>query len=270
MRPASFSSIAIAAVLSAALSSAAAAQEVMARGYYNHIESRVSTFIPGVTSVDQVDVEKFTYGPTEDGEMIASAWRLTHNSTDGTRYQIVSVDMATPEVVALGNRYGKDGTIIKTAMTHAAAVYRKKGEVLYDAGTVVEFIPAHILNMRLPNGRLLFVLFILHRDDEMDQRRLIIAEAETAPRARQPGLFLASVGIINPQYFGTSADHTYWRLRYTQAGPPLHLGRLVATQPWGVGQFEQVMSAGGEALPPPANAPAGNAPNAGTAPAPGQ
>jgi hypothetical protein len=232
-------------------SSRTAAQEVMARGYYNHIESRISAFIPGVTNVDQVAVEEFSYGPTEDGEMIDSAWRLTHTSTDGTRYQIQSVDMATPAVEALGNRYGKDGTIIKTAMTHAAAVYRQKGEVLYDAGTVVEFIPAHILNMRLPNGRLLFVLFILHRDDEMNQRRLVIAEAETAPRARQPGLFLASVGLINPQYFGTSADHTYWRIRYTQAGPPLHLGRLVATQPWGVGEFGQVMSAGGEALPPP-------------------
>jgi hypothetical protein len=235
--------------------SGAAAQEVMARGYYNHIESRVSTFIPGVTSVDQVAVERFSYGPMEDGPMIDSAYRLTHTSTDGTRYQIQSVDFATPEVVALGNRYGKDGTLIKTAMTHAAANYRKMGEVLYDAGTVVEFIPAHILNLRLPNGRLLFVLFILHRDDDMDQRRLIIAEAETAPRARQPGLFLASVGIVNPQYFGTSADHTYWRVRYTQAGPPLHLGKLVATQPWGVGQFQENMSAGGEALPPAPPAP---------------
>src|SRR5688572_4194715 len=157
MRSASL--IVAAALLSlSALSSGAAAQEVMARGYYNHIESRVSTFIPGVTSVDQVAVEKFSYGPMEDGPMIDSAYRLTHNSTDGTRYQIQSVDFATPEVVALGNRYGKDGTLIKTAMTHAAANYRKMGEVLYDAGTVVEFIPAHILNLRLPNGRLLFVL----------------------------------------------------------------------------------------------------------------
>jgi hypothetical protein len=258
MRSRLLAAAALAIVSLAGTPSIASAQEVMARGYYNHIQSRLSAFIPGVTSVDQVDVQPFVYGPTEDGEMINSAWKLTHTSADGTRYQMVSVDMATPEVEALGNRYGKDGTIIKTAMTHAAAVYRKKGEVLYDAGTVVEFIPAHILNMRLPNGRLLFVLFILHRDDEMNQRRLVIAEAETAPRARQPGLFLASVGLINPQYFGTDADHTSWRIRYTQAGPPLHLGRLVATQPWGVGTFQENMSAGGEALPPP------------TQPAPGQ
>ncbi len=230
--------------------SSAHAQEVMARGYYNHIESRISAFFPGVTSVDQVDIEQFTYGPMEDGHHIDSAYRASYTGEDGTRYSVTSVDFATPEVVALGNRYGKDGTMIKTAMTHAATNYRQLGEVTYDQGTVVEFIPAHQLHVTLANGRILYVLLIHHRDDELDERRLIIAEAETDPRARQPGLFLASIGIVNPEFFGTDADHTYWRVRYTRAGPPLHLGELVATQPWGLGIFEEDMSAGGEALPP--------------------
>ena len=78
------------------------AQEVMARGYYNHIESRISAYIPGVTSVDQVDLEQFTYGPMEDGHMIDSAWRASYTGEDGTRYSITSVDFATPEVVAIG------------------------------------------------------------------------------------------------------------------------------------------------------------------------
>jgi hypothetical protein len=232
------------------LPASAYAQEVMARGYYNHVESRISAFIPGVTIVDQVLLEEFTYGPTEDGNFIDSAYRASHTGEDGTRYRVTSVDFATPEVVTLGVRYGNDGTIIKSIMAHAATNYRELGEVTYDQGTVVEFIPAHQLHVTLPNGRILYVLFILHRDDEMDQRRLIIAEAETAPRARQPGLFLSSIGILNPEYFGTDADHTYWRVRYTRAGPPLHLGELVATQPWGMGVFEEEMSAGGEALPP--------------------
>jgi len=232
------------------LPTSADAQEVMARGYYNHVESRISAYIPSVTSVDQVSLEEFSYGPTEDGHFIASAYRASYTEDGGTRYRVTSVDLATPEVVALGNRYGNDGTIIKSIMAHAATNYRKLGEVTYDQGTVVEFIPAHQLHVTLPNGRILYVLFILHRDDEMDQRRLIIAEAETAPRARQPGLFLSSIGILNPEYFDTNADHTYWRVRYTRAGPPLHLGELVATQPWGMGVFEEEMSAGGEALPP--------------------
>ena len=238
------------ALLVTASLSSAQAQEVMARGYYNHIESRISAYIPGVEDVDQVEVEQFTYGPMEDGHYIESAYRISHTDARGTRYAVTAVDFSTPEVVALGNRYGKDGTIIKTAMAHAAANYRQLGEVTYDAGTVVEFIPAHRLHIELPNGRQLYVLFIYHRDDEMDERRLIIAEAEVAPRGRQPDLFLSSVGIINPEFFGTDADHTYWRVRYTQAGPPLHLGELVATQPWGIGAFEEEMSAGGEALPP--------------------
>lgn len=237
-------------VLPLTLAAPVHAQEVMARGYYNHIESRISAFIPGVTSVDQVDVEQFTYGPMEDGYMIDSAWRATHTDENGTRYTITSVDFATPEVVAIGNRYQKDGTIIKTAMAHAATNYRQLGEVTYDQGTVVEYIPSHKLHVTLPNGRYLTVLMIYHRDDEMDQRRLIIAEAERNPRARQPGLFMASIGIVNPEYFGTDADHTFWRVRYTPEGPPLHLGKLVATQPWGVGIFGEEMSAGGEALPP--------------------
>jgi hypothetical protein len=83
----------------------------------------------------------------------------------------------------------------------------------------------------------------------MDERRLVIARAEVPPGARQPGLFLSSVGIINPEYFGTDADHTLWRVRYTPAGPPIHGQELVATQPWGVGVFDEVMSAGGEAVP---------------------
>ena len=244
--------IALAAcILSSALPpSSAHAQEVMARGYYNHIESRISAFFPSVTSVDQVDLEQFTYGPMEDGHLIESAFRASHTGAGGTRYRVTSVDFATPEVVALGVRYGYDGTIVKSAMAHAATNYRELGEVTYDQGTVVEFIPAHQLHVTLPNGHILYVLFIYHRDDELGQRRLIIAEAETAPRARQPGLFLSSIGILNPEYFGTDADHTYWRVRYTSPGPPLHLGELVATQPWGMGVFEEEMSAGGEALPP--------------------
>ena len=172
------------------LSSPADAQEVMARGYYNHIESRISAYMPGVTSVDQVSLEQFTYGPMEDGHFIETAYRASHTAERGTRYSVTSVDFVTPEVEALGVRYGFDGTMIKSAMAHAATNYRDMGEVTYDQATVVEFIPAHQLHVTLPNGRTLYVLFVYHHDDELGQRRLIIAEAETAPRARQPGLFL--------------------------------------------------------------------------------
>ncbi|MGY9106566.1 MAG: hypothetical protein ACKVG0_08555 [Alphaproteobacteria bacterium] len=123
--------------------SAADAQEVMARGYYNDIESRISAYMPGVTSVDEVSLEQFTYGPMEDGHLIETAYRASHTTEDGTRYGVTSVNFATPEVEALGVRYGFDGTMIKSAMAHAATNYREMGEVTYDQATVVEFIPAH-------------------------------------------------------------------------------------------------------------------------------
>jgi hypothetical protein len=227
-----------AAAFTLALSSPADAQ-VMARGYYNHLDSRISAYFPGVTTANQVTVEDFNY-TTERGPA-AAARRFTHRTPDGIRYTVTSVNFKP--------NYPSQDVIVQASMAHAATNYRKLGEVTFDAGHRTDRIPAHQLNIRLPNQNMLFVLLILHQDDQMDERRLVIAEAETPPRRRQPGLFLASVGIINPQYFGTSADHTLWRVRYTPAGPPLNDPRLVATQPWGLGEFQETMSVGGEAIP---------------------
>jgi hypothetical protein len=230
-------SVSAAFAITIALSSPAAAQ-VMARGYYNHIDSRVSVYFPGVTNTNQVRIEQFSY-TTERGPAVPSL--RFHYAANGTRYAVTAVDFKP--------QYPAQDVIVQAAMAHAATNYRQLGQVTFDAGHRTDRIPAHQLNIRLPNGNLLYVLLILHQDDEMDERRLIIAEAETPPRARQPGLFLASVGIINPKYFGTSADHTLWRVRYTPGGPPIKDPRLVATQPWGLGEFGEVMSVGGEAIP---------------------
>lgn len=230
----------IAAALALVLSGPAVAQ-VMARGYYNHVESRVSFYVPSITSVDQVITENITYEVEGYEGMSVPAFRHFYEGPDGTRYTVTSVDFAP--------YYEPHNSTVQGSMAHAAANYRKLGEVTYDAYIRTDRIPAHQLNIILPNGRLLYVWFILHQDDDMDQRRLVIAEAETPPRARQPGLFMASIGIINPEYFGTDADHTFWRVRYMPAGPPIHDQELVATQPWGEGQFLEEMSAGGEQVP---------------------
>ena len=228
----------LAAAFTLALSSPAGAQ-VMARGYYNHVESRISAYFPGVTNANQVAIEEFAY-VTERGPSVPSR-RFVYRAPNGSRYSVTSVDFKP--------HYPSQDVIVQASMAHAATNYRKLGEVTFDAGHRTDRIPAHQMNIKLPNGNLLYVLLILHHDDEMDERRLVIAEAETPPRARQPGLFLASVGIINPKFFGTSADHTLWRVRYTPGGPPQKDPRLVATQPWGVGEYGEVMSVGGEAIP---------------------
>ena len=234
------SAVWVGAALALMLASPASAQ-VMARGYYNHVGARISAYFPGVTNVDQVKIENITHYVEGQDSKEVPAVRFSHTSSDGTRYAITSVDFAP--------HFEPHDSTVQGSMAHAATVYRKKGEVILDEASRTDRIPSHLLNIRLPNGRILYTQIILHQDDELMQRRLVIAEAEIAPRARQPGLFMASVGIINPKFFGTSADHTTWRVRYTAAGPPQHDARLVATQPWGVGEFGEVMSAGGEAIP---------------------
>jgi hypothetical protein len=234
--------LAASAILISALAMPAPAHaQIMARGYYNHVESRVSFFIPEVTDPSQVTVENIMYEVKGNDGMIVPAIRHSYVDSRGSRHTVTSVDFQP--------HFEPHNSTVQYSMADAASNYRAMGTVIHDAGTRSDRIPAHQLHLRLPNGNILYVLFILHQDDELDQRRLLIAEAETAPRARQPGLFLASVGIINPEFFGTDADHTFWRVRYTPAGPPIHDAELVATQPWGLGQFEEVMSAGGEAVP---------------------
>ena len=235
--------IALCAVFGAAAMAAAPANaQVMARGYWNHIESRVSFFISEVTEPGQVSSEIIDYqiGRTDEPKTV-KAWRHSFTDSRGTMYAVTSVDFVP--------FYEPHESAVQGSMMEAATAYREKGTVILDQFVRSDRIPGHILNVALPNGNTLFVVFMLHQDDVLDQRRLIIAEAEKPPTARQPALFLASIGIINPEFFGTDADHTLWRVRYTPAGPPIHGAELVATQPWGIGEFDEVMSAGGEAVP---------------------
>ena len=234
------------ALLSAAVLSAPASAQVMARGFYNHVEDRISFFIPGVTSTDQITIEEVVSLTTRGGNTGAPpidhiAPRHSYVSPNGSVYSVTSIDFKED--------YPAHHPDLQAALGTAASEFRQRGDVLLDQGTRSDRIPAHILNIRLPNQNILYVLLILHQDDELDERRLVIAQAETPPRTRQPGLFLSSIGIINPEYFGTDADHTLWRVRYTPAGPPIDGQELVATQPWGVGEFDELMSAGGETVP---------------------
>lgn len=237
-----FKLLAVCAVFGAvAMSAAPASAQVMARGYYHHLESRASFFISEVTEADQISTEMFTYHVEGNEPMDVPAWRHSYLDSRGTQHHVTVVDFAP--------YYEKSNSTVQYSMADAATNYRQKGEVILDQGTRSDRIPTHILNLQLDNGNVLFVVLMLHQNDDMDERRLLIAEAEMPRGARQPALFLASLGVINPEFFGTDADHTLWRVRYTPAGPPIHDQRLVATQPWGVGEFDEVMSAGGESVP---------------------
>ncbi|MCZ6893109.1 MAG: hypothetical protein O7H40_03550 [Gammaproteobacteria bacterium] len=225
----------------AAMVSMPATAQVMARGYYHHLESRASFYISEVTEAEQVTTEMITYHVQGNEPMDVPAWEHSFASSRGVQQRVTVVDFAP--------YYEPHDSVVQYSMMYAATNYRQKGEVILDQGTRSDRIPTHLLSVRLPNGNILFCVFMLHQNDDMNERRLIIAEAEMPPGARQPALFLASQGIINPEFFGTDADHTLWRVRYTPAGPPIHGQELVATQPWGIGVFGEVMSAGGEVVP---------------------
>lgn len=230
------------AVLGAALFAAVpASAQIVARGYWHHVESRASFFIPEVTNAAQVTTEEIQYEVVGTEIRSVPAWRHSYTDARGTRYAVTSVDFSP--------HYEAHDSTVQGSMADAATNYRRKGVAILDQAGRSDRIPGHLLNVELPNGNTLFVVFLLHQNDEMNERRLIIAEAEKPPTARQPALFLASIGIINPEYFGSDTDHTLWRVRYTPAGPPIHGAELVATQPWGIGDFEELMSVGGEAIP---------------------
>jgi hypothetical protein len=225
----------------AAMAAAPADAQVMARGYYHHLDSRASFFISEVTEADQVRTEMITYHLSGNEPMDIPAWRHSYMDSSGVQHHVTVVDFAP--------HYEMHNSTVQYSMMDAATNYRQKGEVILDQGTRSDRIPTHILNVQLDNGNVLFVVLMLHQNDDMNERRLLIAEAEKPPGARQPALFLASLGVINPEFFGTDADHTLWRVRYSPAGPPIHDQQLVATQPWGIGVFDEDMSAGGEAIP---------------------
>jgi len=240
---AKFRSLTFCAAFGAAtLAAAPANAQEMARGYWNHVESRVSFFVAEITQADQVTSEVIDYDIRANEFRTMPAWRHSFTDSRGTKFAVTSVDFV--------DQYEQNESPVQGSMMEAAHNYRQKGTVILDQFVRSDRIPGHILNLELPNGNTLFVVFMLHQDDEMDQRRLIIAEAEKPPSARQPALFLASIGIINPEFFGnTEFDHKFWRVRYLPAGPPITGAQLVATQTWGFGEFDEEQSTGGFAVP---------------------
>src|SRR5687768_8161028 len=112
------SAVWLAAALALVLSSPASAQ-VMARGYYNHLDSRISVYFPGVTNTNQVAIQNFDY-VTERGPSVP-ARRFTYQPPNGIRYAVTAVDFKP--------HYPSQDVIVQAAMAHAATNYRKLGEV---------------------------------------------------------------------------------------------------------------------------------------------
>ena len=146
--------LAVCAVFGAATMSAMpASAQVMARGYYHHLESRASFFISEVTEADQISTEMFTYHVEGNEPMDVPAWRHSYLDSRGTQHHVTVVDFAP--------YYEKSNSTVQYSMTDAATNYRQMGEVILDQGTRSDRIPSHILNIQLDNGNVLFVVLML-------------------------------------------------------------------------------------------------------------
>ncbi len=150
---------------------------------YINIEDRFTISMPA-----DVTVEEITY-VTEDGSPLPA--RRHSAEWNGNRYAVISVDFA--------QGYEAHDTVVQGSMAHAATNYRQLGEATYDAYARINRIPSHQLYITQPDGRRLYVVIVLHQDNNLDARRLIILEANSPAGARPPTLFLTSLSVLDPE-----------------------------------------------------------------------
>jgi hypothetical protein len=148
---------------------------------YPNIEDRFLISFPG-----PVQVENIMY-MTEDDMMLRARRHVAE--WNGGIYAVTSVDF-TP-------LYEAYHTTLQGSMAHAATNFRKRGTVTYDAYARTDRIPSHNLQITEPGGRRLYVTIVLHQDEALMARRLIIAEASVPPNSRPPSLFLAGLGVLD-------------------------------------------------------------------------
>lgn len=90
---------------------------------------------------------------------------------------------------------------------HAAFVYRKKGEVTYDAWAAIDRIDGHALQLNLYDGNKMFFAAYQHLG------RLYILECVMRPHASAPIQFMQGMVFL---------DENGERVRYSQTGERLH------------------------------------------------
>jgi len=175
----------VAGALVLLLSSAAGAQPWVS---YLSIEDRFAISFPSEPSVE--DIEWIG----EEGE-VRSARRYSA-SRAGNNYALIAVDYSDADDSELRNSY-----------VYAAAVYRRKGDVIYDGAAQMDRIDGHQLEIGLDGGRILYFSAYAH------DGRLIILDTEMPARAAPPGQFHEGLQIV---------DEKGIRVRYTNEGERMY------------------------------------------------
>lgn len=153
---------------------------------YVNVEDRFSVNFP-----DDPMVEPIEYS-TEDGMMIPARRYTATNGEE--RYAVTVVDFY--------DHYDAYDTTIQGSMAHAANRFRRQVEriedITYDAYMRIDRIPGHALQINTADGGFLYVLVVLHQDENLDARRLYITEAQVPAGSPPPGLFQQSFEVLDP------------------------------------------------------------------------
>jgi hypothetical protein len=157
------------------LSGAALAQSFIV---YVDREQRFSVNLPA-----QPRIEQFRYIHLDD-EMVPA--RRYTAERDGTRFIVTVVDMT-----GMDNVSRVRGSIAHEAWSIRKRVAAKRGEIIYDAYSQISRIEGHQIQARYPDGSL-DSWQLLIRD-----KRFYIQEADVPAGAPPPGLFLASLWILD-------------------------------------------------------------------------
>jgi hypothetical protein len=178
----------------------------MAQGWseYTNREDRFSINFPGEPKIQQT-----TYMPFEGPAVPA---RVYSAESGDSRYSMTVVDFTKNYAFSQWPFAFSGSGVVQGSIAHAAANFRKRGEVTYDAYERLNLIPGHLLRITEPNGRRLFVSIYLY------DRRLYIMEANVPGDAAPPSLFGTSLAVLDSA--GEAIRYNEEGLR-ARGGPPI-------------------------------------------------
>jgi hypothetical protein len=152
---------------------------------FEDLEDRFSVNFPGEPVVEEISYM------LEDGMTIPAR---RYSVRTGEEYYAVTV-------VDFWGHYDAFATTILGSMAHAATQFRRNADsiedITYDAYMRVDRIPGHALQIRTPEGGRLYVLIVLHQDENLQARRLYITEAQVSEGVPPPGLFQQSFEVLD-------------------------------------------------------------------------
>lgn len=162
---------------------------VLAQGWaeYKNLEWRFGINFPGQPTAEEIEW-------ISEDDLPVPAMRWSASRGDST-YSVIAADYRDARL-----------TTMLGAEAHAAAQYRKLGEVTHDSYTQIDRVGGLLIQITKPDERRLYLAIYQH------EGILYIAEAESPPNAPPPGQFQQALHFL---------DENGVRIRYLPDGTKL-------------------------------------------------